>query len=105
MIKSYIVKYLQEHQYAKRADLLEYLYRVGFRINDRMMRKIIEELVMNDGMCIASTDHGYRLIGNESQLEDAVEYLRKKAKPISIRANQLINNYQKTYKTQLMLSF
>jgi hypothetical protein len=62
-------------------------------------------LIMSDGMCIASTDHGYRLIHSQNELMDAVEYLRKKARPIAIRANQLINNYQNINKAQLNITF
>lgn len=105
MIKPHIVTYLQRHQYAKRADLLEYLHSIGCMITDRVMRATIEELVMTDGLCIASTDHGYRLIRDEIQLEEAVEYLRKKARPIAVRANKLITNYQRIHQTQLQITF
>lgn len=105
MIKSHILTYLERHQYAKRVDLLSYLHINGFVLSDRMLRSLIEQLIMVDGLCIASTDHGYRLIQNQAQLEDAVDYLRKKAKPIAVRANQLINNYQRINKTQLNITF
>lgn len=105
MIKSFIVAYLQSHAYAKRVDLLTYLHQNGLYPSDRVMRAMVEELVMVDGLCIGSTEYGYRLISNQTQLEDAVEYLRKKAKPIAIRANQLISNYQKQHKTQLQITF
>jgi hypothetical protein len=104
-MKSEIIAYLQSHQYAKRADLLEYLFNLGFQVNDRMLRSCIEDLIMSDGMCIASTDHGYRLIYSQNELIDAVEYLRKKARPIAVRANQLINNYQNINKAQLNITF
>jgi hypothetical protein len=104
-MKSEIIAYLQSHQYAKRADLLEYLFNIGLQVNDRMLRSCIENLIMSDGMCIASTDHGYRLIHSQNELMDAVEYLRKKARPIAIRANQLINNYQNINKAQLNITF
>lgn len=105
MIKEHILKYLERHQYAKRVDLLEYLHSIGCMITDRVMRSTIEELIMTDGMCIASTDHGYRLINSQNELIEAVEYLRKKARPIAVRANQLINNYQSLNKAQLNITF
>lgn len=105
MIKSKIIAYLQSHRYAKRSDLLLYLESEGYWINDRILRKSVEDLVMLDGLCIASTDHGYRLINDEIQLEEAVEYLRKKARPIAVRANKLITNYQRIHQTQLQITF
>jgi hypothetical protein len=37
-MKSEIIAYLQSHQYAKRADLLEYLFNIGLQVNDHMLR-------------------------------------------------------------------
>lgn len=105
MIKSQIITYLQCNKYAKRSDLLVYLTTQGFFITDRILRKAVEDLVMLDGLCIASTDHGYRIIRDAIQLEEAVEYLRKKARPIAVRANKLITNYQRIHKTQLQITF
>lgn len=100
-----IRNYLRRHSYATRADLLQYLSNQNITISDRALRALVESMVMDGGECIASTDHGYSMIENEQQLHDAVEYLRKKARPIAVRANQLINNYQQVNKTQLNITF
>jgi hypothetical protein len=104
-IKSEIYTQLAAHQFIKRSDLLMHLCRHGEKLSDREMRRMVEDMVMLDGLCIASTPNGYRLIRSDQQLLDAVEYLRKKAKPIAIRANKLIGNYQRQYGRQLNLTF
>lgn len=104
-IKAEIFTQLSENQFIKRGVLLLHLYHIGFHITDREMRRCVEEMVMESGCCIASTQNGYRLIRSDQQLLDAVEYLRKKARPIAIRANMLITNYQKQYGRQLNLVF
>lgn len=105
LIKAEIHSQLQAHQFVKRSDMLMHLYRLGYKVSDREMRRMIEDMVMTFGCCIASTQNGYRLIKSDQQLLDAVEYLRKKAKPIAVRANMLISNYQKQYGRQLQLKF
>ena len=104
-MKSEIMNVLTSRAFVKRSELLMALNFEGIKITDRQLRAAVEDLVMTDGCCIASTDHGYHLIKNIHDLNEAVEYLRKKARPIAIRANKLITNYQDAYGEQLNISF
>jgi hypothetical protein len=104
-MKGDIVQLLCNKAYVKRAELLIYLNHRGHKITDRQLRKAVEDLVMDDGCCIASTEDGYHLIRSEHELRSAVDYLRKKAQPIAIRANKLIRNYNEVYGNQLNLTF
>lgn len=65
-------------------------------INDRKMRLLIAELIQ-DGEPISSSEKGYSIIRNVDQLRNAVNYLKQKAKSISIRGNTLIGNYDQKY--------
>lgn len=104
-MKSEIINILTSKAYVKRHELLLSLRVDGIFTNDRQLRATIEDLIMTDGVCIASTDHGYHLIRNQIELMNAVEYLKKKARPIAIRANKLISNYRDAYGEQLNLTF
>lgn len=104
-MKGDIMTLLCSQAYVKRAELLINLSHKGHKITDRQLRKAVEELVMDDGCCIASTEDGYHLIRSEHELRSAVDYLRKKAQPIAIRANKLIRNYNDVYGNQLNLTF
>ena len=66
------------------------------KITDRKMRRLIMELIA-DGHAIASSEKGYSIINNVRQLAEAVEYLKAKARAISIRGNTLIGNYDLRY--------
>jgi len=65
-------------------------------ISDRKMRLLVAELIA-DGEPIASSERGYSIIQNVDQLRSAVNYLKAKAKTISIRGNTLIGNYDRRY--------
>jgi len=65
-------------------------------LRDRRMRKLVEELI-RDGHPISSSEKGYSIIQNVEQLRAAVEYLKAKARAISIRGNTLIGNYDIRY--------
>jgi hypothetical protein len=104
-MKGSIMAILCNRSFVTRAELLIMLSHAGERISDRQLRKAVEELVMDDGCCIASTENGYHLIKSEHELRSAVDYLRRKAQPIAIRANQLIKNYKEVYGNQLNLTF
>lgn len=104
-MKGDIMTMLCNRAYVKRSELLIHVNQCGHKVTDRQLRKTVEELVMDDGCCIASTEDGYHLIKNESELRMAVDYLRKKAQPIAIRANKLIKNYSEVYGNQLNITF
>ena len=79
----------------KRRDLL-HLISIQEPITDRKMRLLIAELIQ-DGEPISSSEKGYSIIRNVDQLRNAVNYLKQKAKSISIRGNTLIGNYDQKY--------
>ena len=93
-LKTKIAFLLSQKSY-KREDLLRELNTPVFMLHDRTMRKLVEEMVIGGEHCIASSETGYSIIHTKEEMEKAVEYLRKKAKPIAIRANCLIRNYNK----------
>lgn len=64
--------------------------------SDRKMRLLIMDLI-RDGHAIASSEKGYSIIQNVRELTEAVEYLKAKARSISIRGNTLIGNYDQKY--------
>lgn len=68
-------------------------------LTDRKMRALIEEMVVMDKEPIASSEKGYFIIETPDQLKTAMDYLRKKAKPIQIRANCLMTAYNKRYQS------
>ena len=81
----------------KRKELLTFIQMSGDEpISDRKMRLIIMELI-RDGNAIASSEKGYSIINNVRELAEAVEYLKAKARAISIRGNTLIGNYDLRY--------
>ena len=80
----------------KRIQLLWLLHSRYIEIDDRAMRKAIEEMI-EEGECIASSKNGYHLIRNEEQVIAAVTYLKTKAKSIAIRGNCIIRNWRKKH--------
>ena len=66
------------------------------QLKDRKMRLLIMELI-RDGYPISSSEKGYSIIQNVRELTEAVEYLKAKARSLSIRANTLIGNYDQKY--------
>ena len=85
--------YQSQSSWVKRPELLGHLYRSGIDTNDRTMRAAIEELIVKDGVSIASSEKGYSLIISRLALDDAVAYLDAKAQAIAIRKNCLIRNF------------
>lgn len=80
----------------KRGELLIRLKLSYPELKDRRMRLLIMELI-RDGYPIASSEKGYSIIQNVRELTEAVNYMKRKAKSISLRANCLIANYDQIY--------
>lgn len=80
----------------KRPELLSMLRAKGVFTTDRAMRKCIEELI-DDGECIASSENGYFMITDPSQILATVTYLKKKSKSIAMRGNKLIRNWEQKH--------
>lgn len=72
-------------------------------LTDRIMRKLIEQMVNEDGYLIASSGKGYNLITNSAQLLEAQKYLKNKAFPLFLRANKLHANFFKDSSPQLSI--
>lgn len=68
-------------------------------ITDRKMRLLIAELI-EDGEPIMSSEKGYSLIRNEADLKNAIDYLKVKAKSISVRANMLLRNWNRNHQSK-----
>ena len=100
-MKDVILKYLMDaDRPVKRKELLKYLRNVyDFNTTDRAQRLAIEELIVMDGYCIASSEKGYQLIKSREQLDAAKKYLDAKAEAIAIRKNCLERNFNRTVKT------
>ena len=62
-------------------------------ISDRLLRKMVEELIVHDQEPIASSDAGYYYIATRQELTEAKEYLDEKAEAIAVRKNVLDRNY------------
>lgn len=101
-MKGHILAYLEHHGSVKRKELLSYLHSLGINTSDRLMRKEIEGLI-DDGFLISSSEKGYKIIRNEDELQEAVNYLRKKALPLFDRIAHLQKSFQlkNTRQTQL----
>lgn len=102
-MKSCIIKYLHAEQGPiKRPALLKFIrMSLGdMTITDRAMRKMIEQLITDDGYLIQSSHLGYSLIRTEDELMDAMSYLDNKAESISIRKNCLLRNFRKHFKRE-----
>lgn len=98
MIQASILLYLENNGYVKRKELLAHLHSIGHNIPDRLMRKEIERMVVNDGYPILSSEKGYKIIRNDEEYKQAISYLDLKAKAIAIRKNCLISSYESTKK-------
>lgn len=81
----------------KRKDLLDVLKLVHPDLTDRQMRKEINQMITTDGYCIQSSNLGYSVIRNIDDLKNAMEYLKAKSKPIAIRANCLLHNFNRKF--------
>lgn len=92
-MRGHILHYLENKGYVKRPELLLHLHNLGIDCNDRAMRKEIETMIEQDGHLIMSSEKGYKLIQDYKELKDAMEYLRKKATAIVVRANYLTHNW------------
>jgi len=79
----------------KRLDLLAQLRDRGFDITERQLRATIEDLVTSDKHPISSSSLGYGWIETDSDFEQAVSYLDKKAAAIAIRKNVLLGLWNK----------
>lgn len=88
----------------KRKDLLELLQPTYPWLTDRMLRKEVASLI-KDGACIASGNNGYSIINTYSEMDTAVEYMKKKSKSIAIRANTLIHNWNNSHLREIDQQF
>lgn len=95
-MKEKILFKIQYYGIVKRKKLLTEMQLDYPQLKDRKMRLIIMELI-RDGHAIASSEKGYSIIKNVRELTEAVEYLKAKARSISIRGNTLIGNYDQKY--------
>lgn len=93
MIENAILRIISNST-VKRSVLLRMLKEEGFDVYDRDLRKTVEEMITHGGYCIRSSEKGYKLITNETELNDAVEYLDKKSSAIAIRKNSLLRNFR-----------
>jgi len=99
-----ILKYLMLQKFTTRSQLLASLRGEGIQIGDRVMRAYIESMINDGHYCIQSSEKGYSLIHDDSDLDNAVAYLDAKAEAIAIRKNCLIRNFNETKKSnQLVL--
>ena len=96
-MKKIIYDIIEKHSPIKRKDLL---FRLGYyyhiNLTDRKMRLLISELIA-DGECIQSSEKGYSVISNIEQLREAINYMKRKSRAISIRGNTLLSNYNQRY--------
>lgn len=69
-------------------------------LTDRKLRKTVEEMIIQDGFLIRSSEIGYSIIETEDQLVDAMEYLNNKAAAIALRKNVLFKNWRVKHKTE-----
>lgn len=88
-IKGYIYDFISKHTIVKRNLLLLNLKNNGVVVSDRSMRKLVERMVIVDGIPIGSTTEGYFLVRSKEDLLKALNELKSKAKSLSIRANCL----------------
>ena len=96
-MREIMLQLIVAHGPIKRRNLLDRINDKMFEpISDRAMRKEISGLIM-DGEPIASSEKGYSIITNVRELTEAVNYLKAKARSISIRGNTLIGNYDQKY--------
>lgn len=93
-IKGGILWLLENTTTVKRPELLRYLHNCGHDINDRQMRKSIEDMVENDGHLIQSSEAGYSMIRTPEQFEAAKKYLSKKSKALLMREFFLTRNWK-----------
>lgn len=69
-------------------------------ISDRAMRKMIEEMITEDGYLIQSSEKGYSLIQTEEQLTEAMAYMDAKCSAIAVRKNCLLRNFRNKFKRE-----
>ena len=65
-------------------------------LKDRFLRNEIQNMILQEGYCIASSGEGYFLIQTQPDLNKAVKYLESKAKSIFCRAKSLHTNFYKS---------
>jgi len=95
-MKARILSKIQMQGPIKRKDLLVEMQLTYPQLKDRKMRLMIMDLIRG-GEPIASSEVGYKMIQNVRELTEAVNYLKSKARSISIRGNTLIGNYDVKY--------
>jgi formate-dependent phosphoribosylglycinamide formyltransferase (GAR transformylase) len=101
-MKDQIFAILKQSGNLTRKHLHIILKSLGYHTSERNLRHVIEEMIIQDGYSIASSEKGYSIIQNPDQLAEAVAYLNKKAQAIAIRKSCLIKNFVK-FKNQLSL--
>ncbi len=77
----------------------------GYHINDRALRAMIEEMIVDDKYSISSSEKGYAVIKDGEDLRRATEYLDKKSAAIAVRKNCLKRNFHHYLRKQLELDF
>lgn len=87
--KGQIYEYLNSNTTVKRSVLLNHLLNLGFKVSDRGMRKMIEDLVMYEDVKIGTDLSGYFLIRTDADLQRAMKCLKSKAYSLFARANKL----------------
>jgi|ERR1035438_2939644 hypothetical protein len=96
-MKIHIFNYLKSASRAvKRPELLSAI-RVNandLKISDRAMRAVIEDMITQDGYCIASSNNGYYIIKTLEEKESAKQYLQEKIESLCIRRNCLERNFK-----------
>ena len=92
-IKEKILHYLSLNEFAKRKQLLKFLYISGYEISDRELRKTVADLVNADGFCIASTQNGWHLARTRKDIEAHKKYIKAYIKRLSRRVRNMDRNY------------
>ena len=84
----------------KRAELLVSLRITEYKLSDRAMRQMIEEMITQDGYLIRSSEQGYSLIKTEEDLNLSRNYLEQKIEALCVRKNTLLKNWREKYKSE-----
>lgn len=66
----------------------------GVEIQDRDLRLLVAEMVIDDGYPVGTTTKGYFIVTNREDMIEADRELEAKAKSISVRRNALWRNFQ-----------
>ena len=91
----------------KRLELLQAMRVIinDLSLTDRKMRQCIEDMVVKDGFCIASSNNGYYIIKTLDEKEATKKYLQEKIEALCIRRNCIERNFkeEKIVNSQILL--